>query len=225
MPDGADPVIGIFSHLGAIALNGVQDAAPRLGETVAVFGLGALGQMVAMMARKSGARVVAIDVQETRLAMAKSLGADVTLHAIRDKPAEAIKALTGGRGADVCIEVSGVASALQEAIRSVVYSGRVVAMGFFQGEARGLFLGDEFHHNRIDLVCSQISGVAPERSNRWDKPRLWQSAVRLQAEGWLDLRPIITHRVPFRQAKDLYEQLDRQPQDLVHSVLEFDGED
>jgi threonine dehydrogenase-like Zn-dependent dehydrogenase len=225
MPEGTDPVFGIFSHLGAIALNGVQDAAPRLGETVAVFGLGALGQIVAMMVRKSGARVIAIDVQEKRLAMAKALGADITLHATRDKPAETIKALTNGKGADVCIEVSGVASALNEAIRSVVYSGRVVAMGFFQGEPRGLFLGDEFHHNRIDLVCSQISGVAPDRSNRWDKPRLWQSAVCLQAEGWLDLRPVITHRVPFRQAKELYEQLDRPPQDLVHSVLEFNGEE
>jgi len=225
MPTGAEPLYGIFSHLGAIALNGVQDAAPRLGETVAVFGLGALGQIVAVMAKKSGVRGIAVDLQEKRLAMAKALGADHVLHALRDKPAEAIKALTSNRGADVCIEVSGAAPALQEAIRSVVYSGRVVAMGFIQGDARGLFLGDEFHHNRVDLLCSQISGVAPDRSNRWDKLRLWQTAVRLQAEGQIDLRPIITHRVPFREAPALYAQLDQQPQDVVHAVLEFGAED
>ena len=86
--------------------------------------------------------------------------------------AESIKSETGGRGADVCIEVSGAAPALAEAIRTVAYSSRVVAMGFFQGEARGLSLGEEFHHNRIELICSQISGVAPGR-----EPPLEQAAA------------------------------------------------
>ena len=71
---------------------------------------------------------------------------------------EVIKAETGGRGADICIEVSGAPAALAEAMRTVAYASRVVAMGFFQGEARGLHLGDEFHHNRIELISSQISG-------------------------------------------------------------------
>ncbi len=221
MPVDADPIFGIFSHLGAIALNGVHDAHLGLGDTVAIFGMGALGQIVALMARRSGAKVIAVDLHDARLALARSLGADVTLNARRDQPAETIKSLTGGLGADVCIEVSGSTQALHEAIRAVAYSARVVAMGFFQGEAQGLYLGDEFHHNRIDLVCSQISGVAPEFSNRWSKLRLWQTAVRLQAEGWLDLRPLITHRAPFDEAANLYTILDQHPETVVHSVLEF----
>lgn len=222
MPPGAAPIFGIFSHLGAIALNGVHDAEIRLGDTVAIFGLGALGQIVALMARRCGARVIAVDLHESRLDMAKQLGADFTLNAVDGSPAEAIKALTDGLGADVCIEVSGSTAALNEAIRAVAYSARVVAMGFFQGEAKGLYLGDEFHHNRINLVCSQISGVAPGISNRWTKLRLWQTAVRLQAEGWLDLLPIITHRAPFSQAEALYRTLDERPNEVVHAVLEFE---
>ncbi len=221
MPTGAESIFGIFSHLGAIALNGIHDAQIMLGDTVAVFGLGALGQIVALMAKRSGATVIAVDLHDARLNLAKDLGADVILNANRDRPAEAIKALTNGLGADVCIEVSGSTSALNEAIRSVAYSARVVALGFFQGDAHGLFLGDEFHHNRINLVCSQISGVAPEISNRWNKMRLWQTVVRIQAEGWLDLRPIITHRAPFKQAAGLYDLIDQHPNDIIHSVLEF----
>lgn len=121
----------------------------------------------------------------------------------------------------MCIEVSGSTQALHEAIRAVAYSARVVAMGFFQGDAKGLYLGDEFHHNRINLVCSQISSVAPEFSNRWNKLRLWQTAVRLQAEGWLDLRPLISHRAPFAEAAKLYEMLDQKPEDILLPVLEF----
>jgi threonine dehydrogenase-like Zn-dependent dehydrogenase len=221
MPPGAEAIFGIFSHLGAIALNGVHDAGIRLGDTVAIFGLGGLGQIVALMAKRAGARVIGVDLHERRLELARRLGADVVLHGGRDRPAETIKQLTAGRGADVCLEVSGAAPALHEAIRSVVYSGRVVAMGFFQGEARGLSLGEEFHHNRINLVCSQISGVGPERSYHWNKPRLWQTAVQLQADGWIDLRPLITHRVPFERAPEIYAQIDQAPQDVVHAVLEF----
>jgi len=146
MPTGAEPIFGIFSHLGAIALNGIHDAQIMLGDTVAVFGLGALGQIVALMAKRSGATVIAVDLYDERLTLAKDLGADVILNANRDQPAATIKALTNGLGADVCIEVSGSTIALNEAIRSVAYSARVVALGFFQGDAHGLFLGDEFHH-------------------------------------------------------------------------------
>ncbi len=89
-------------------------------------------------------------------------------------------------------------------MRTVAYSSRVVAMGFFQGEARGLSLGDEFHHNRIEVVSSQISGVAPEASHRWSKLRLWQTAVRLQHEGRLNLLPLITDSVPFAEAPTLF---------------------
>jgi len=146
MPTGAEPIFGIFSHLGAIALNGIHNAQIMLGDTVATSGLGALNQIVALMAERSGATVIAVDLYDERLTLAKDLGADVILNANRDHPAATIKALTNGLGADVCIEVSGSTIALNEAIRSVAYSARVVTLGFFHGDAHGLFLGDEFHH-------------------------------------------------------------------------------
>lgn len=221
MPAGAEPITGIFSHIGAIALNGIHDGRIRLGDIVAVFGLGALGQIVTQAARQSGARVIAIDLHDSRLEMARALGAPITLHAGRDKVAEAIKDLTGGRGADVCFEVSGSPLALNEAIRAAAYSACVVAMGFFQGEATGLYLGEEFHHNRINVICSQISGVGPELTYRWDKLRLWQTAVRLQHDGILDLRSLITHRAPFERAAELFDLLDRTPEQVVQAVIEF----
>jgi threonine dehydrogenase-like Zn-dependent dehydrogenase len=219
MPEGADPRIGVFSHIGAVALNGVHDAQIRLGDTIAVFGLGVPGQIVCQAARASGAKVIAVDPDAARRELALKLGAAEAL--APNGAAEAIKALTGGRGADACIEVSGVPAALGEAIRAVAYSARVVAMGFFQGEVAGLRLGEEFHHNRVQLICSQISGVAPEASYRWSKPRLWRSAVELQHEGVLDLIPLITHTVPFEDAPALFERLDAGEPGLLQAVLEF----
>jgi len=171
LPAGLDPILGIFSHMTAIALNGILDAAIRLGETVAVFGLGVPGQMVAQMAKRSGATVIGVDLIAFRLARALELGAvDHVLDAREGQVAERIKALTDDRGADVCIEASGAYPALHEAIRAAAYSAKVVALGFFQGPGLGLELGDEFHHNRINVVCSQIAGVGPELTYRWNSP-------------------------------------------------------
>ena len=221
MPDGADPRFGIFSHIGAVALNGVHDAQLRIGDTVAVFGLGVPGQIVAQAARASGATVIGVDPDADRREKAKLLGADQVLDPKAVSIAEAIKDMTDGRGADACIEVSGAAPALSEAIRSVAYSARVVAMGFFQGEVAGLRLGEEYHHNRVQLICSQISGVAPDASYRWSKPRLWRTAVELQHRGQLSLIPLITHKAQFEEAPDLFTRLDRGEPGLLQAVLEF----
>jgi 2-desacetyl-2-hydroxyethyl bacteriochlorophyllide A dehydrogenase len=221
VPAGADPRIGIFSHIGAVALNGVHDARIRMGDLVVVFGLGVPGQIVAQAARASGATVVGVDPVASRRAMAERLGADRTLDPTAGSVADIVKRETGGRGADVVIEVSGAAPALAEAMRTIAYASRVVAMGFFQGEVRGLRLGDEFHHNRIELISSQISGVAPEASHRWSKLRLWQAAVRLQHEGRLNLLPLITDTVPFAEAPALFARLDAGDPAILQSVLSF----
>ena len=223
LPDGADARIGIFSHIGAVALNGVHDAQLRIGDIVAVFGLGVPGQIVAQAARASGATVIGVDPDAARRAIAQSLGAAHVLDPTAGNVAEAIKAMTEGRGADACIEVSGAPAALADAIRAVAYSARVVAMGFFEGEVSGLRLGEEFHHNRVQLICSQIGGVAAEASYRWSKPRLWRTAIELQHAGVLSLIPLISHTAPFHDAPKLFGRLDRGEPGLLQAVLEFEA--
>lgn len=221
LPADADPRIGIFSHIGAVALNGVHDAQLRIGDVVAVFGLGVPGQIVAQTARASGATVIGIDPDADRRAKALAMGVSHVLDPTTEAVPEALKAMTEGRGADACVEVSGAASALTAAIRSVAYSSRVVALGFFQGEVAGLRLGEEFHHNRVQLICSQISGVAPEASYRWSKPRLWRTAIELQHAGVLNCIPLITHSVPFDEAPQLFARLDHGERGILQAVLEF----
>ncbi len=217
-----DPILGIFSQMGAISLNGILDAAIRISETVAVFGMGAPGQIVAQLAKKSGARVIGVDLIDGRLEMAQKLGAiDVAINGTKGGVAEQIKALTGQRGADVSIEATGYYSALHEAIRSTAYSAKVVAMGFFQGAGQSLFLGEEFHHNRINIVCSQIFGVSPELTYRWNVERLVYSAMRLQSEGVLNLRPIITQVYPFSEAAEAFRMCDYESEKILQVVLDF----
>lgn len=223
-PPELDPLLAIYSHIGPIALNGILDANIHIGENVAVFGLGVLGQVIAQLAKRSGARVFGVDLIESRLSLAQELGAiDEAIHPHRAAPAETIKALTDGRGADVAIEISGSAAALNEAIRATAYLARVVTLGFFQGEAAGLYLGEEFHHNRIRLICSQISNVDPAFSYRWDRLRLIHTFMALQVRGLLNLRPLISHIIPYEQAAEAYKILDETPQQALQVVLDFTG--
>ncbi|HEX5944619.1 MAG TPA: hypothetical protein VFY66_20210, partial [Anaerolineales bacterium] len=66
-PEALDPILAIYSHLGPIALNGILDANIHVGETVAVFGLGVVGQVIAQLARLSGVHVIGVDMIEKRL--------------------------------------------------------------------------------------------------------------------------------------------------------------
>lgn len=218
-----DPRLGIFARIGAIALGPVHDADIHLGETVAVFGLGMVGLIALQLARLNGARVIAVDGIERRLELAQHLGAEETVDFRKQNPAEAIKALTQNRGADVSLELSGSYVALQEAIRSTAYNSRVVAAGFYQGDGTGLRLAEEFHHNRIELVSSQSQGINPRLDHRWDRLRFEQTIMHLAMKGKLELLPLISHQLPFDQAAQAFEMLDQHPDQALQVVLEFEG--
>ncbi|MGY0021364.1 zinc-dependent alcohol dehydrogenase [Streptomyces sp. cg35] len=221
LPAGLEPLAGAFARVGAIAYNAVLAAGINLGEDVAVFGQGVIGLIATRLAQLSGARVTAVDALDNRLEKAKSYGAHRTLNARSGSVAETIREATAGRGTDLAIEISGAYPALHEAVRSVTVGGRVVASGFYQGDAVGLRLGDEFHHNRVEIVCSQIGGVPAPLSGRWTVERLQQTFLRLVAEGQVDVDSLVSHVVPVADAADAYVLLDERPADALQVVLEF----
>ncbi|MBP0460346.1 zinc-dependent alcohol dehydrogenase [Streptomyces montanisoli] len=221
LPAGLAPLAGTFARVGAIAHNAVLASDIHVGEDVAIFGQGVIGLLATRLAQLNGARVTAVDALDGRLATARAYGASTTLNARTDAVAEAIRAATDGRGADVAIEISGVYPALHEALRCVTVGGRVVASGFYQGDGAGLRLGDEFHHNRVQLVCSQIGGVPPQLSGRWSVERLQRTFLALAAQGLVDVESLVTHVVPVAQAADAYTLLDERPADALQLVLEF----
>jgi 2-desacetyl-2-hydroxyethyl bacteriochlorophyllide A dehydrogenase len=221
LPKGLEPQCGIFAQIGSIALNAILDADIHVGETVAIFGQGVPGLMITQLAKANGAEVIAVDRLDSRLEHAKQCGADHVINGSNVDAAQTIKVLTDGRGADVSIEITGFYTALHEAIRATAYNSRVVVSGFFQGDGKGLFLGEEFHHNRIDLVCSQISGVNPKLDHRWNRLRLDHTIMKLQAQGKVDFKRLISHTFPAQQAQEAFALLDEKPAEALQVVLEF----
>jgi 2-desacetyl-2-hydroxyethyl bacteriochlorophyllide A dehydrogenase len=221
LPPGVEPLYGVFARIGAVALNAVLDADVHVGETVAVFGQGVPGLLATQLVRLNGGTVVAIDRLPRRLELARSLGASTVVDATTASAAETIKRLTGGRGADVVIELTGSSEALHEAIRSAAYAARVVAAGFGQGDATGLRLGEEFHHNRVELVSSQIANVPARLTPRWTTLRLERTIVELHAEGRLELESLVSHVLPADRVAEAFQLLDDEPDAAVQVVLDF----
>ncbi|MDO7882428.1 zinc-dependent alcohol dehydrogenase [Salinibacterium soli] len=217
---GTDARVGIFSQIGAIALNVVLDGDIHVGETVVVFGLGVPGQLVAQLARLNGARVIGVDGVASRRELALRLGADLVLDPADGPVAERVRELTDGRGADVVLEVTGNYHALHEAIRTVAYNSRVCVAGFMQGEGIGLRLGDEFHHNRVQLVCAQISGVNPSIDHRWDEYRLQRTFIDLAVAGKVNVTDLISHEMPLEQGGEAFAMLDTATSDVLQVVLD-----
>ena len=220
LPAGVDPLCGVFARVGAIALNAVLAADVHLGEVAAVFGQGVLGLLATRLVTLSGGTVVAIDSLAPRLGLARAMGATTVVDAAAGTTAEDVKALVPG-GVDVAIEISGSYLALQEATRSVCVDGRVVAAGFYQGDGNGLRLGEEFHHNRVRLLASQIGSVAPGLASRWTTERLHQVFMAQVFAGRMQVAPLVTHLVPLSEVREAYRLLDEEPASALQVVLDF----
>jgi threonine dehydrogenase-like Zn-dependent dehydrogenase len=223
LPAGLDPKVGTFDRVGAVAFNAVLAAQACPGETVAVFGQGVIGLLATQVLTSMGCQVLAIDTVPNRRTLAERWGA-IAFDPLAGDLALAVREHVPA-GVDRVIELSGAYPALQQAIRLAGPGGTVVAAGFYQGPASALILGEEFHHNRVTLQCSQIGAVPPHLQGRWSRERLHETVMTLCAQGRMDPLPLVTHVIDAREAASAYELLDHPPADLLQVILDFGGED
>ena len=193
----------------------------RLGDRVAVFGQGVIGLLATRLATLAGARVVAVDTVAHRLETARTMGAVEVVDATVAGGAGAVVREWSGGGVDSAIELSGADRALHEAVRSVVVDGLVAASGFYQGGADHLRLGEEFHHNRVRIVASQISGTPVSLGARWDQPRLVQTFMDEVRRGRVDARALVSDVVEASEVAAIFERLDAGDPHILQAVLRF----
>ena len=156
---GIDPEQALCIEPAYVSFHAIRESQVRYGDSVVVIGLGVLGLLATRMAVQAGAEAVfAVDMLPSRRAWALAHGADDVFDPRENDVALRIHELTGGAGVDVAIELAGVYPALHTAIRCVRNMGTVCSAGFYQGEAHGLYLGREWHHNRLTMVVPHGCG-------------------------------------------------------------------
>jgi threonine dehydrogenase-like Zn-dependent dehydrogenase len=215
----------VFTDPARFALAAIHDAAIKLGDRVAIFGLGAIGMLAAQMARLNGAGYVCVvDPLADRREQACRLGADLAIDPVSQDAGLVIKQATGGKGVDVAIELSGAYVALQQAIRCVHRQALVVTASYYGDQTGRVDLSREWHHNRITLRASMPVWANDHRSApMWNLNRLEQAAVMLLARQALRVKPLIGARVPFAQAAEAYALIDDAPQGHIKVLLTYPG--
>lgn len=221
LPESIAPEQAIFLGTTSIALQAIHDAHIKVGDHVIVFGLGVLGLLAVQLARLNGAQWIdAVDPIVSRRQLAQTFGANRTFDPNETDIGLALK--TDGTGADVAIEFSGSYAALHQAIRSVRMAGLVVAAGFYQGGGDELRLGEEWLHNRISMVASLRGWGNPHRDYpMWDRSRLRRTSISLIAEGQLQVKGLLTHKIKFERAQEAYEMIDSGTPDVLKVAFEY----
>jgi threonine dehydrogenase-like Zn-dependent dehydrogenase len=204
------------------ALGAVRDGHVRLGDAVAVFGMGAIGLIALQLAKLAGAHpVIAVDPLPLRRRVAGECGADLVLDPSACDAGLEIKKATAKRGADVCIEYSGHHLALQAALRGVAYNGTVVAGAWPGVYPAGLDLGAEAHFNRPRIVFSRAcSEPNPEHPN-WNEGRLFEVAWRLLCEGRLKSEAMVHPVVGFDELLVEYPKIATHPGENIKLGVRF----
>jgi threonine dehydrogenase-like Zn-dependent dehydrogenase len=249
LPEGIPPEAALCLDPVVMAL-AMRDGGIKLGDRVAVFGLGAIGLIAVQLAKLAGADwVVALDPLENRRDLAVTFGADVVLDpfandgdagmAIRrlTGPAPDLETpraqtrITGGYlerptqtgdlGVDVAVETSGSVPALHQAIRATRFGGTICMVSFYGREAAGLYLGDEFHVNRLNLVSVRAETLPMRDAPVWDLQRLVDLALAWLASGRIRTEGIITPVVPFAEAAEAYRAIDEHPEESIKLGIQF----
>ncbi|HET7480447.1 MAG TPA: zinc-binding alcohol dehydrogenase [Rubrobacteraceae bacterium] len=220
LPEGLDPLLGVYCANLETALNIVHDTPLRLGETALVLGQGVVGLLVTQLLKISGAgEVLVVDPFRKRRDLALAVGADAAF-----KPDEELgtrlREMTGGRGADVVVEVSGSGEALQAGIEHVADEGTVVVASWYGAKPVSLSLGGHFHRGRVKIRSSQVGRISPELGPRWDRDRRMVAVLKLLPR--LRLEGLISHRIPFEKAPEAYRLLDENPEEVVQVILTYE---
>ncbi|MBT3190296.1 MAG: Gfo/Idh/MocA family oxidoreductase [Anaerolineae bacterium] len=227
IPDNLDFESAAFATLGAIVLHGFRLAEPKLGETVAVIGIGLLGLMTMQIAAAAGCHVIGIDIDPARVELAESLAFSACS---RPQAVDATQAFTANRGADAVIICADAASndPVQLAGQIARDRAKIVATGAVGLEIpRKIYFAKElsfinsrsYGPGRYDASYEEGGADYPIGYVRWTEGRNLEAVVDLLASGKLDVKNLITHRLPIENATEAYEIITGKQEEPFIGVL------
>jgi predicted dehydrogenase/threonine dehydrogenase-like Zn-dependent dehydrogenase len=216
VPTGVSDDEAAFTVLGSIALQGIRLVQPTLGESVVVTGLGLIGLMTVQLLRANGCRVLGIDFDRTKLALAREMGAEVVDLSAGADPVAAGIAFSRGRGCDAVIITAATQrnEPVHQAALMCRQRGRIVLVG-----VAGLKLSRaDFYEKELTFQVSCSYGPGrydpnyEEKGNdypfgfvRWTEQRNFEAILDMMARGSLNVKPLISHRVAIEDATSAYE--------------------
>ena len=214
VPDAVPDDHAAFTVIGAIGLQGIRLAQPSLGESFVVTGLGLIGLVTVQLLRAHGCRVLGIDLDAAKLALARQFGAEV-VNASSGDPVAAATAFSRGRGVDGVILTAATKSSepVHQAALMCRKRGRIVLVGvtglelsradFYEKEL-SFQVSCSYGPGRYDPSYEERGVDYPVGFVRWTEQRNFEAVLDMMAEGRLDIAPLISHRFAIDDAAQAY---------------------
>ena len=208
LPHDLPPARAVLAANMETAVNALWDAAPRIGERIAVVGGGVVGLLVGWLAaRLPGCAVQLVDTHAPRAALATQLGLAFAT------PEQAAP------DADLVIHASGRAEGLATALRLAAFEATVLELSWYGAQAVSLPLGEAFHARRLTLKSSQVGHIAAAQRARWSHARRLALALELLRDPVLDA--LITDSAPFEQLPEVLHRLAQGAPDTVCQRIDY----
>lgn len=197
--------------LGLIAMNAITACNGKLTETAAVFGLGTIGCMAALMLQKQGLRTVVVDPVKSRCDLANQLGLHETIHCDPKDQVAALKTWSNQKGVDICVDVSGISGAIVNAVEACAKHGQVILLG----SPRAAFETDITPFlNAIHMKMLNVQGAFNELNpypvtdgTRRSVLRDFAAVERLILDGTFDAEKLISHMIAPEEISSAYHGL------------------
>lgn len=216
VPESVADEDAAFTVLGAIALQGIRLVNPTLGETVVVTGLGLIGLMTVQLLRAHGCRVLGLDFDPLKLALARQFGAETVDLGVGQDPLAAALVLSRGRGVDAVLITASTKSnePVHQAAQMCRKRGRIVLVGvtglelsradFFEKEL-SFQVSCSYGPGRYDPNYEEKGQDYPVGFVRWTEQRNLEAVLDMMADGRIDVKPLISHRFEIDEAVQAYE--------------------
>ena len=223
LPDGLSYEAATFLLLARSVVGWSRIPAIEPGDTVVVLGQGIVGLLYAQAVReRRPGRVVTVDANELRCSVSRQCGADEVIDVSETDSVDAVMELTEGKGADLVVEcVGGPAGvkSFEQAQRMVKRDGFIHLIALYQGGP-----GAGAGVLPLDSGIMQYNFISPGHKAPGTSAEHLRDAARMLIDGRLNVDPIITHRLPWRQTPEAYHMLYNKPHEALGVILEWDVE-
>lgn len=224
LPDGVSDEHASFLSLADVALHGVRRGAPYIGDSVAVFGQGVVGQLVTQFVRMASPYpLIAIDLMDARLETARISGATHTVNASREDSVQRVTDITGGEGARAVFMVTRTPKILPDCMRAAAPGGSVTLTGSPPGTVE-IRLQEELLRKELVITGTyqtRLYPLTPYHKFRWTRPANRQYIFDLMGRGEFPVDHLISHHVPYTQAGKMYGMIASGPDGWMGVVLDW----
>lgn len=223
VPESVSDEAATFVSLADVSLHAVRRAEPYIGDAVAVWGAGVVGQLIVQFARMAGAHpIVVVDLDNDRLQIAKTSGATHTVNASEDDAVAAVRAATNGNGARAVFMATRTPRVLPDCMRAADNGGTIAITGSAPGPVE--------LETQVDLLRRELTIFGtyqafyphePYHKFQWPRPRNREYVIELMARRQLRVDHLISHRVPYTEAPNMYAMIEQGPAGWLAIVLDW----